>query len=209
MMNEAEKKQVTQLFAITAAYYRAQLPDEVLKLYAEDLSELTYAEASAAIGAYRRDPKNRAMPLPAQLIAIAKPATDPLAYGREVAGRCVKAIGLYGWPQPHKARAYIGEEGWQVIEEKGGWTHFCGQHGVDIDPGQFAAQTRDRVADQVEKKGIQPRVVELVAPERPQLEEPPAKPAELSKSSASDVMQKLFAEKVRQAEQEKNSPGPA
>ena len=170
-MSRDEKAKITQLYAVTAAYFRQQLPDEVLKLYAEDLAELNYDDAYRALNAYRKDPKNRTVPLPSQIISICTPAVDPLAYGREVAGRIVKAISLYGWPQPAKAREFIGEEGWQVIQERGGWEHFCGQHGVDIDPGQFAAQARDRVADQVQCFGIKPKVMEIAAPQKTQLEE--------------------------------------
>lgn len=164
-MTRDEKSKITQLYAVTAAYFRQQMPDEVLKLYAEDLAEHPYDDVFRALNAYRKDPKNRTVPLPSQIIAICRPDVDPLAYGREVAGRIVKAIGLFGWPQPANARAFIGEEGWRVVEERGGWMTFCQQHGVEIDPNAFAAQARDRIADQVKAKGVSQGLPALPAPE--------------------------------------------
>lgn len=148
-MTIEEKANVTQLLAILAAYYRQKLEDEVLVMYAEDLLDLDYKEVVSAISAYRRNPKNRMMPLPAQIREVLTPVVDPEAMAREIAGRCVEAISKFGWPQPEKAHAYIGDEGWSVIQSNGGWTYFCEQHGVEINSGQFFAQARDRVRDQI------------------------------------------------------------
>jgi hypothetical protein len=148
-MNVEEKAKVTQLLAVTAAYYRQKLEDEVLKMYAEDLIDLPFLSVSNAIANYRRNPKNRTMPLPAQVRDMLTPVVDPDAMAREIAGRCVQAITKFGWPQPGPAREFIGEEGWSVIESSGGWLHFVEQHGDGINPQTFFAQARDRIKDQL------------------------------------------------------------
>jgi hypothetical protein len=205
-LNQQERTQIAELWLTTASMYGKDIQRPAMKLMLDAVADLDPQAVMRELVDWVKSGQNRSHPLPGDLRNRICPPTDPQAYGREVAGRIVKAIGLYGWPQPAKARAFIGEEGWAVIEERGGWTHFCGQHGVDIDPGQFAAQARDRVADQVQRLGIKPRVVELVAPERPQLPEPKK---EGLQNPANEMLQRLYEQKRKQLDDESNAPGPA
>lgn len=153
MSAKTGSNEVSQLFAITAAYYGRRYEDDTLKMFASDLADFPPEEIRRALNEYRRDPKNKTMPLPAQIREILSPKVDNVSLAREIAARCVQAIRLYGWPQAEEARAYIGEEGWSVIRSHGGWTSFCENHGRNIDPTQFMAQARDRILDQLNHGG--------------------------------------------------------
>lgn len=146
-------QKLKEIIILTASYYNIQLKPEVLAMYAEDLSDLDPVRVIEAYKTYRRDPKHKTFPLPAQIRNLVAPVVDPEAQGREIAGRCVEAIKTFGWAQPEGARAFIGEIGWSVIKSVGGWNYFCEQHGLEIHPGQFYAQARDRIKDQVQYGG--------------------------------------------------------
>lgn len=140
---------IKEIIINTASYYNHTMRPEVLKMYAEDLEDLDPAAVIAAYKAYRRNPKNRTMPLPAQIRDVVCPTVDPEAMARELSGRSVKAIALFGWPQPEQARNYMGEHAWTAIEHSGGWAHFCREHGVSIDPGVFLAQARETIKSRI------------------------------------------------------------
>lgn len=142
-MTQSEILQLRGTLALYAAYYRQQLPDAVVVMYAEDLADLDFATVSAALRAYRANPKNRTMPLPAQIREMLEPQVDPESAAREIAARITAAIPKFGWCNSQEARAYIGEVGWQVVLDQGGWMHICQHHGLEIDPSVFQAQARD------------------------------------------------------------------
>lgn len=146
-MSTEELVKVAQAFALTAAYYRVKIEDQVLKMYAEDVSDLDFNEVIVALGSYRRDPKNRQMPLPAQIRDIVEPEPTPESGGRDVASSIQCAIVKYGYSNEGLARQFIGPQGWDVVQRWGGWSHLCTNMGVSIDPGQFYAQVRDFAID--------------------------------------------------------------
>lgn len=162
------KQAIKEIIVLTAAYYGVTIKPEVLAMYAEDLSDLDPAEVLDAYKTYRRDPKNKTMPLPAHIREIIQPTVSPDAMAREIAGRCMEAVKEFGWPSPEKARAFIGEEGWSVIRSVGGWQHFCEELGVEINPQTFYAQCRERVRDQIQfnRGQIQKAYVEKIEQRR-------------------------------------------
>lgn len=142
-MTHQEKLQLRGLWAMYAAYYRQQLPDEVFVMYADDLADLAFEPVKAALEAYRRNPKNRSLPIPADIRATLEPQIDPDSAAREIAARITAAIPKFGWCNGAEARVYIGEVGWQVVCDQGGWTHICQHHGLELNPSSFQAQVRD------------------------------------------------------------------
>lgn len=145
-----------------AAYYGRDLKDGVVQMMASDLEDLPYKEVAAAYQAYRRNPKNKTMPMPAEIRGMIQPIVNHDAKARDVASRIPHAITRFGHSNPEEARAYIGEVGWDIVQSSGGWSYLCQNHGVNIDPGQFMAQTRDRLRDRFEygKDAIQAQVIE-------------------------------------------------
>lgn len=142
-MTAQELNQLAGLWAMYAGYYRMKLDDQVLRMYADDLADFDFAEVRAALDVYRKNPKNRQLPMPSQIREIIKPEVDPDSAAREVAARITAAIPKFGWCNSQEARAYIGETGWDVVERQGGWSHICQNHGITIDPTSFQAQVRD------------------------------------------------------------------
>jgi len=132
----------------TAIYYGRDLNPQVLGMMVDDLSDLDASACIQAYRSYRRNPKNRTFPLPAQIREIVAPDQhiDAEALAREVAARIVGAVTKFGWPNGRAAREFIGEEGWRIVELQGGWSHICENLGVTIPPSTFQAQVRDQLA---------------------------------------------------------------
>lgn len=142
-MSPDQLVRLTQKLALYAAYYKTQLPDAVLKMYAADLSDLDFIDCDKAMEMYRKNPKNRVMPIPAQIRDIACPVVDTDSAGREIAARIQESITRFGSWQGDLAKAFIGDVGWSIVQSYGGWSRVCEEHGVSLDKGQFMAQARD------------------------------------------------------------------
>lgn len=136
-------KALKEAIILTASYYNHPLSAPVLAMYAEELMELPEAEVIEAYRAYRRDPKNRTNPLPAQIKAIVRPSVDPESAAREIAARITTAIRKFGYDRGIEAREFIGEVGWQVVQRQAGWSYLCGVDAPVVDPAIRQAQLRD------------------------------------------------------------------
>lgn len=149
-MTENEIKQLAGLWAMYAGYYRTKLDDQVLRMYADDLADLDFAEVRNALDQYRKNPKNRVLPLPAMIREIIEPQVDPDSAAREIASRIVGAISKCGWSNPTGAREYMGEIGWEIVRRFGGWQYICENHGLSLQPAAFMAQARDLAKSQLQ-----------------------------------------------------------
>lgn len=192
MMTAEEIKELKKGIAITASYYGRDLLSEAIQFMAEDLSDLPFAKVSEAYLRYRRDPKNRTMPLPAQIRAIVQPTPDPEAEARAILDRIITAVNKFGWPQGEQARAFIGELGWRVVQFNGGWTELC-QSNFIHNPG-LLAQARNRAEDLI-KYGDN---FKTEAPVRIEHTETPA--LESKKFEALKAFEKYQAEKPMEIE---------
>ena len=137
------KQALKEAIILTAAYYGWNLSEPVLAMYLDDLEDLPTGEVIAAYRDWRKNPKNKAFPLPAQIRGMVRPEVDADAAAKEISARISGAIVKFGYANSPDARAFIGEVGWQVVERFGGWSHICQNHGVTIDPTAFAAQARE------------------------------------------------------------------
>lgn len=140
---------IKEIIIMTASYYGKPISEAVLEMYVEDLDGLDPDLVIRAYKAYRRDPKNRQMPLPAQIRDMIEPQETPEAAARDLASKISGAIVKFGHPKENLARNYIGEKGWAIVQRWGGWSYLCANHGTVIDPGQFYAQIRDHAVDVV------------------------------------------------------------
>lgn len=138
-----------ETIVLTFAYYnRSQtLSDAVLLMYVEDLKDLDAEACIDAYGRFRRNPANKTFPLPAQIRELVNPEefVSVEARAREVAGRVVGAVSMFGWCNSRDAEAYIGPEGWIVVQRQGGWSYICENMGLKLNPTTFQAQVRDQV----------------------------------------------------------------
>jgi hypothetical protein len=64
--------------------------------FLEDLAPFTIAEIEVAIRNYRRDPKNKFFPTPAQLLAILRPPADP-------SDKRSRLPVFHGYPEPARS----------------------------------------------------------------------------------------------------------
>lgn len=138
-----------EIIILTANYYDKKISPQLLDMYFLDLSDLPEPEVIQAYHDYRRNPKNKTMPLPAQIRDMIEPSIDPESAAREIAARINHAITKYGWSNETEASNYIGSEGWSIVERSGGWNYICQNHGITIDPGVFSAQIRELAKSQL------------------------------------------------------------
>jgi hypothetical protein len=142
------RQSLAKIINNTAIYYGRSLEPEVLSMMCNDLDDLPVDRVLAAYDAYRRNPKNKFFPLPAQIREIVCPEENITAedQAREIAARICAAVPTFGWCNGHKARTYVGEIGWSVILRQGGWSYLCENLGAKIQPSTFQAQVRDQIA---------------------------------------------------------------
>lgn len=128
---------------LTAMFYGKELEDEQIKMFVELFNDFPKEAVVQAYKLYRSDSKNKFMPYPAQIIGLLDPELEPEEEARLIAGRITESITKFGWCSSSKAREYIGEIGWSVVESWGGWVYICENHGMKINPSTFYAQIRD------------------------------------------------------------------
>lgn len=142
-----------EIILLTHEYYHRGHPlsDQVLLMYAGDLSDLNEQQCVGAYTQWRRNPKNTKAPLPAEIRELVNPEQFVAieAQARELAARVVGAIPKFGWCNPKEAKLYIGDIGWQLVERHGGWRYLCENVGVIINPAVLQAQIRDQAEGEI------------------------------------------------------------
>lgn len=138
--------QIAALFAVEAEYFQRPLSDLVARMYGGELADdgATPAAVHAALKTLRRDPKRRTCPLPSDVrVQMAKQNTSAgPAVAEQIAARLCGAITRYGWTNPGRARAYMGEAGWAACQELGGYIAICQRLRSD-EMSSFYAQARE------------------------------------------------------------------
>ncbi len=114
-----------EVIVLTAAYYGRDLSDHVLKMYCEDLADLNQDQVILAYNQWRKSPRNRQMPLPAEIRGLIRPEISADDEAKEAAARIFAAVPKFGWCNQQQAREYIGELGWRVVDMQGGWVYLC------------------------------------------------------------------------------------
>ncbi len=144
-MTTNEQLELKRIIVLTSLYYSKPLPDEVVRMYVSDLADLPFDPVVAAIGVYRRNPKNLYMFLPAHLRDIVCPQANNLDLARDTALRIMHAVKKFGHSNSQTARTFVGEEAWTMVNRWGGWETLCKRLGEDLPEGQFMAQCRDSI----------------------------------------------------------------
>jgi hypothetical protein len=139
-----------EVIVLTAMYYEKSLSEPLLEMYLGDLSDLPENKVCEAYALYRRNPKNRTFPLPAQIREILQPQVSDDTLAREATARIVESITRFGYMRGSEAKMYIGELGWNVVQRFGGWQYICENHGLSLNPGTFLAQARDIAKSHIE-----------------------------------------------------------
>lgn len=153
-MTNNEKNEIAKLLTATAKSFDKDLSPDVVSMMVGDLEDLPAPAVKAALESYRKNPKSLTWPRVAQIRAIVNPVQSPESLANEAASRIRQAISDFGWIAPVKARAFIGELGWKVVERSGGWQYLCENHGVELSPLTFHAQARDLARALVESANL-------------------------------------------------------
>lgn len=143
-------KALKEIIILTASYYGKTLSAPILEMYVDDLKEFPEEKIIAAYAAYRKNPKNKTFPLPAQIIEILSPEVSPNTQAHEIASRIRESIGRFGYSNPPEAEQYIGPIGWKIVKRMGGWSYLCQEVGLSIQPDAFFAQCREMAKSQQE-----------------------------------------------------------
>lgn len=120
-MNDLD--QIKRLLIVLAEFYGASISESRLDLFAVTLEDLGPSKVAQAIKIILRDSKQKVMPFPAELRDLIE--GSPQEVGIDIANRIVQAISSYGWTNPDKAKTFLGEVGWFVVEREGGWEKLC------------------------------------------------------------------------------------
>lgn len=124
-MNPVEQRELKRVLVTMSMYFGKPLDDGVLLMYVADLADLPFNEVMRALVAYRRNPKNRQMLLPADIRAAVKPQMNEEDACNAAVSKLIESISKYGYTNPDRARAYMGELAWEVVKREGGWERVC------------------------------------------------------------------------------------
>lgn len=151
-MNATKLQLIKKLLVGLAEYYQTELTAGQLAMYAEDLEDLDLDQLGSAIKLIRRDPQNRFFPRPA---VIREAITGSLRdEAMEASNRIVEAISKYGYTNGIRARQFVGELGWRVVEREGGWENICRSISSYDELGIRKAQWRELCAATLRRGNI-------------------------------------------------------
>jgi hypothetical protein len=146
-MTEQEKQQLKVSYVKTALYYGQQIADVALQVYIEDLEDLPYLDVETALVEFRRDPRMKGYPLPAQIRAKLRPKMDPSQESELIASEILEAIGRVG---PYRI-PLLSPVARDLVRREGGWQHVC-EMVTDESIPMFRAQWR-RLAESLLIRG--------------------------------------------------------
>lgn len=183
-MTQEQRGQIAFLITKTAKYYSKQIDKEVISMMVDDLSDLDFGLVANAYSEYRKNPKNKFFPLPAQIREIIFPEIDDRFVAIELARKIDKCISKYGyvWEQgcfnglnhywqgngkicssfKEAVLSELGELGWHTICSRGGWLA-TRNSANEMEEGQFIAQMRDQILASItlQKQGIDIAQIEM------------------------------------------------
>lgn len=105
-----------------------------------------------------RDP----MPTPRELLSIAVTCEDDPGNAEDIASRMVGAVAKFGHSNPESARKFMGELGWEIIQNEGGWSQICAsmrEKEVTIYKSQWKKALEKKIehrAEQIIRKALAP-----------------------------------------------------
>ena len=121
-MNEQNKNEMIVFWLNVANYYRQNVPDETIRMYAYDTRELSLTELRTAFENYRASNQAAFMPLPAVLKNIVRPPLDEDAEANEVVSRIIHCLSPF--KPAAEAQEQMGGLAWEVVRSLGGWSEF-------------------------------------------------------------------------------------
>lgn len=142
-MSASHLQEIKKLLIGLAEYFRTTLTPMQLSMYAEDLEDLPLEAIGQAMRQIRRNASERFMPMPSQIRELVSGNARDEAL--EASNRILEAMAKYGYVNPDRAKLFIGELGWRVVEREGGWEALCQRTSSDDLP-ILKAQWRELAA---------------------------------------------------------------
>jgi hypothetical protein len=124
-MNQSERNETIKALAVMADVYGRPISKAAISFMADALMDLDGQKVLRALCDYAKDPASRGFPLPGQVRAMVSPEVSKDQLATEAANKIVEAMGKFGWTNPDKARAFMGELAWEVVVREGGWSNLC------------------------------------------------------------------------------------
>lgn len=137
---------IKKLLLGLAEYYGINLTPNQLSMYAEDLEDLDPQAMGAAIKRLRRTEQFFPKPGIIRQAILGNDRDEAI----EASNRIVEAMAKFGWNNPDRAREFVGELGWRVVEREGGWRALCERTENDDLPA-LKAQWRELAAVSVRR----------------------------------------------------------
>lgn len=134
--------EIAKILTALAEYYDKTLTAGQLAMYVEDLIMLSPVELLRAVQEYRTKPENNWFPLPAKLVALARPQPTDEQNAIDAITRIIQAVAKFGSYRNEDAKNFIGEMGWFVVQREGGWQNVCALLNED-NIGMLRAQWRE------------------------------------------------------------------
>jgi hypothetical protein len=160
-------QRIKEVIVLTALYYgRNDLNQAVVAMMADDLKSYGAEAVCATYESYRKNGKNRAFPLPAQILELLE-GGNSRTNAAAIVINLIAAVKRhdYTWPMQlnHSAyqtgtfegdfRAELGDAAWDVVRMHGGWANFCDSYWKSAgNETGFKAQIRDVLEGIVEKR---------------------------------------------------------
>lgn len=158
MLNQNERNSLAQqLLNLSIFYGKFDLTKEQISTYISVLEnhfKKDFNVLSGALENYSKDSKNKFFPAPANLTQYLNPESSPDSLSNEIASKIRQAISEIGYVSPSRAKLFVGDIGWQVVQRSGGWQYLCENHGASLSPLTFYAQSRDTAKSIIENNKI-------------------------------------------------------
>lgn len=127
-MNEIDFGRLKKLLIATTAYYGIEINNDVLRMYAEDLSDFDLNSVATALVEIRNSTnihRGNLLPIPPKVKEKILGNVSEIDDARDLAARIISAIQRVSYTEPERAREFVGEMGWEVIRLMGGWSRLC------------------------------------------------------------------------------------
>lgn len=174
-----DRQRIQETILNTAQYYGRQLTGPVINMMADDFAGFDASHVVEAYTAYRRNGRNRAFPLPAQILEMLEGGSAK-NNANAITVNLIAAVKRhdYSWPNQLNKSAYrtgafegdfkaeLGVDAWNIVQMHGGWDRFCDSYwNCAGNETAFKAQIRDLLEGAIDKRGM---ATVLAMPDRSQ-----------------------------------------
>lgn len=161
MQNKHDVEEFMAILSMFATNSKIQLNQPMIRVYDKAVSAYGYDKALAAITELMNETKVWQMPTPKQIIDKIQAKQSPSEQANEIVGLIFESIPLFGYMRSQQAREKIGQIGWSIVKQFGGWSYLCQELGITLNKATTRAQMRDLAVSLLSKPQQQSNALEL------------------------------------------------